>query len=176
MITVAANYTLPPTATFVFSNGPNLTHTLPSATAVGDGKCITVINMHSTALTVTSAGGTISGATSDKLYQWETRYYETAGGNWVAVRSHRPKVLNDAAYTPTRHSGSVALVGGTATVALTVVTATSLILLTAQALGTVLVPKGLAVTARTAGTSFTITSADATDTSTVAWELFEPGA
>lgn len=70
--------------------------------------------------------------------------------------------------------GLATLVAGTVVVATTKVTATSRILLTAQALGTVAAPKAIAVTARTAGTSFTITSADATDTSTVAWEIVEP--
>ena len=70
--------------------------------------------------------------------------------------------------------GTVTLVAGTATVANTSVTATSRIQLTAQSLGTVTAPKALAVTARTAGTSFTVTSADATDTSVVAWFMVEP--
>lgn len=70
--------------------------------------------------------------------------------------------------------GTVTLVAGAAVVANTSVTASSRIFLTAQSLGTVTAPKALAVTARTAGTSFTITSADATDTSVVAYEIFEP--
>lgn len=71
--------------------------------------------------------------------------------------------------------GTATLVAGTVTVANTSVTGTSRILLTAQSLGTVTAPKALAVTARTAGTSFTITSADNTDTSVVAYEIFEVG-
>jgi hypothetical protein len=67
--------------------------------------------------------------------------------------------------------GSVALTGGTATVATTAVTANSLIFLTCQALGTVVVASGLAVTAKTAGTSFVITASQATDTSTIAWMI-----
>lgn len=70
--------------------------------------------------------------------------------------------------------GTATLVGGTVTVSNTSVTATSRIMLTTQSLGTVTAPKTIAVTARTAGTSFTITSADATDTSVVAWHLIEP--
>lgn len=70
--------------------------------------------------------------------------------------------------------GVSTLVAGTVVVANTSVTATSRIQLTAQSLGTVAAPKALAVTARTASTSFTITSSDATDTSVVAWEIFEP--
>jgi hypothetical protein len=70
-------------------------------------------------------------------------------------------------------SGVVTLVAGAAVVANTSVTATTRIQLTAQSLGTVTAPKALAVTARTAATSFTITSADATDTSVVHWFMTE---
>jgi len=70
--------------------------------------------------------------------------------------------------------GIATLVAGTVTVNTTRVTATSRIQCTVQSLGTVTAPKAIAVTARVAGTSFTITSADATDTSVVAWEIIEP--
>jgi len=70
--------------------------------------------------------------------------------------------------------GVATLVGGTVVVSTTKVTATSRITLTIQSLGTVATPMAIGVTARTAGTSFTITSADATDTSVVGWQIFEP--
>lgn len=70
--------------------------------------------------------------------------------------------------------GTATLVAGTVTVNTTQVTANSRIFLTVQSLGTVTTPKAVAVTARTAGTSFTITSADGTDTSVVAWMIVEP--
>lgn len=70
--------------------------------------------------------------------------------------------------------GTCTLVAGTCTVSTTKVTANSRVFLTAQSLGTVSVPQAIAVTARSAGTSFTVTSADATDTSVVAWEIIEP--
>lgn len=69
--------------------------------------------------------------------------------------------------------GTATLVGGTVTVSNTKVTASSRIFLTIQSLGTVTSPKAIAVTARIAGTSFTITSADGTDTSVVAWQIIE---
>jgi hypothetical protein len=69
--------------------------------------------------------------------------------------------------------GTATLSGGTVTVSNTSVTASTRILLTVQSLGTVAAPKAVAVTARVNGTSFTITSADATDTSVVAWHLVE---
>ena len=69
--------------------------------------------------------------------------------------------------------GIATLVAGTVTVANTSVTANSRILLTTQA------PGGtagfLVVSARVAGTSFTILSSNAADTSVVAYEIFEPG-
>lgn len=69
--------------------------------------------------------------------------------------------------------GRATLVAGTVTVALASVTATTIVLLTAQALGTVTVAKPLAVTARSNGVSFTITSSDNTDTSVVGWVAIE---
>ncbi len=70
--------------------------------------------------------------------------------------------------------GVATLVGGTVTVANTSVTATSRIVLTPQTLGTILRPAALGVTARVAGTSFTVMSADATDTSTFTYIITEP--
>lgn len=71
-------------------------------------------------------------------------------------------------------SGVATLVAGTVTVPTTKATANSRIYLSVQALGTVTTPKSVGATARTPGTSFTITSADATDTSQVAWLIVEP--
>lgn len=68
--------------------------------------------------------------------------------------------------------GRATLVGGTVTVNTTLVTANSEIFLTAQTSGAA--PGALRVSARTAGTSFTITSTSGTDTSTVAWMIVEP--
>lgn len=68
--------------------------------------------------------------------------------------------------------GTVALTAGAATVANTSVTANSRIFLTSQVDGGT--PGWLRVSARTAGTSFTITSSSGTDTSTVAYLIVEP--
>lgn len=70
--------------------------------------------------------------------------------------------------------GVATLAAGTVTVNTTKVTANSRIFLTTQSLGTILRPAGLGVSARVAGTSFTIMSTDITDTSTVAWVIMEP--
>jgi hypothetical protein len=53
-------------------------------------------------------------------------------------------------------------------------TANSLIPLTIQSLGTVQRPSAIGVTARTAGTSLSITSSVGTDTSNVAMAIVEP--
>lgn len=70
--------------------------------------------------------------------------------------------------------GVATLTAGTVTVSNTSVTANTRIQLTIQSLGTVTTPKAIGVTARSVGTNFTITSADNTDTSVIAWELKEP--
>lgn len=68
--------------------------------------------------------------------------------------------------------GTATLAGGTATVSTTKITASSRVFLTAQSTGGT--PGALRVSARTAGTSFTITSSSGTDTSTVGWLIMEP--
>lgn len=68
--------------------------------------------------------------------------------------------------------GTATLVGGTVTVNTTAVTANSRIFLTTQTLGGTIGVQY--ISARSAGTSFTITSASGTDTSTVAWLIVEP--
>jgi len=69
--------------------------------------------------------------------------------------------------------GTAVLVAGTVTVANTSVTANSRILLTSNTDGGT--PGFVRVSAKTAGTSFVITSSSGTDTSTIAYEIFEPG-
>lgn len=68
--------------------------------------------------------------------------------------------------------GTATLTAGSVVVSNTSVTANSRILLTSQVDGGT--PGFLRVSARTAGTSFTITSSSGTDTSTVAYQIFEP--
>lgn len=69
--------------------------------------------------------------------------------------------------------GVATLAAGTVTVNNANITANSRIFLTSQADGGT--PGFLRVTARSVGATFTITSSSATDTSTVAYEIFEPG-
>lgn len=69
-------------------------------------------------------------------------------------------------------TGSAVLVAGTKVVTLASVTAVSRIFLTTIVPGGT--PGWLQVSARAVGTSFTILSSSATDTSTVAWMVVEP--
>lgn len=69
--------------------------------------------------------------------------------------------------------GIAALTAGSVIVANTSVTANSRILLTSNTDGGS--PGFVRVSARTPGTSFTITSSNGADTSTIAYEIFEPG-
>ena len=71
--------------------------------------------------------------------------------------------------------GTALLAAGTVTVTNTSVTANSRIVCGLVSLGTVTVPSALGVTSRVAGTSFVILASQATDTSTVWYEIFEPG-
>jgi hypothetical protein len=72
--------------------------------------------------------------------------------------------------------GTFVLSGAATTVvACTSVTANSRIFLQTAALGTVAVASTLAVTAISAGVSFTVTPSVAADTSTINYEIFEPG-
>jgi hypothetical protein len=68
--------------------------------------------------------------------------------------------------------GTATLAAGTVTVANTSITATSRVFLTCQTPGGT--PGWLRVSARTAGTSFTILSSSASDTSVVGWLIVEP--
>lgn len=78
------------------------------------------------------------------------------------------------AFRQNRVGTAAALVSGTKVIADARVTANSIILLTLKTLGTITAPKAVEVTARTPGTSFTITSADNTDTSVYQYVIIEP--
>jgi hypothetical protein len=66
-------------------------------------------------------------------------------------------------------AGTAVLVAGTVTVSTTAITASSIVILTCQVLGTVTVASALTKGTVVAGTSFVINSAVITDTSTIGW-------
>jgi hypothetical protein len=105
------------------------------------------------------------------LYPSTALHLGTSGNPWSNVYANSLCVGEGS----NKKQGVSTLVGGTVVVANTSVTATSRIFLTAQSLGTVTAPSALCVSARTAGTSFTILASQATDTSVVGWEIFEVG-
>lgn len=95
-------------------------------------------------------------------------------GNFVLGTAGNKLVYTSVATTTAagaNSAGTVALVGGTATVSTTAVGAASRIRLTCQALGTVSVPSALCASAKSTGVSFTILASQGTDTSTIFWEI-----
>lgn len=93
-------------------------------------------------------------------------YVDTNGDATI----HRQLKIKEGA---NKSMGRAVLVGGTLVVANTLVTAASEIFLTSQIDGGT--PGFLRVSARVVGTSFTILSSNALDTSTVAWLILGPG-
>lgn len=147
----------------------------PSATSMpGRITFLTVPDGSTTALErmrITNAGNVgIGTASPGEKLEVSGNIKATSGDVSIATAGKGLKVAEGA----NAKMGTAVLVAGTVTVSTTAVTANSRIFLTAQVLGTVADPKALAVTARVNGTSFTITSSDNTDTSTVAWMMVEP--
>lgn len=94
----------------------------------------------------------------------------TATNGNLSLATDGNKLLIAATSSATCSAGTFALSGAATTViSNSAITASSLILLTTQALGTVVVASTLAVTSKIAATSFTVTPSQATDTSTVAY-------
>lgn len=106
---------------------------------------------------------------------WTPNY--TVAGNITATFGNFDASLAGTGFRAAEGSnakqGIATLSAGTVTVANTSVTANSRIFLTAQTSGAA--PGALRVSTLTAGTSFVITSTSNTDTSVVAYEIFEPG-
>lgn len=129
---------------------------LSSGVQIGSGNNL-IVNAPSTVL---NGGDTII-QTGDLKVQDGNLDVETSG-----------KGLNVAEGANARQ-GIATLVAGSKVVSTTAVTANSRIFLTPQNSGGT--SSSVRVSARTAGTSFTITSLLGTDTSIVAWEIYEPG-
>lgn len=168
--------------TGTLTTSANLTVTAGGATITGT----TGINTSGAAVTTIGTGGTgavnignatgntaVTGSLTASTSLTATLGNITATNGNVVLGTAGNKIVSTSVGTTTAAGansfGSVALVGGTATVATTAVTANSLIFLTCQALGTVVIASGLCVSAKTASTSFVITASQATDTSTIAW-------
>lgn len=127
-------------------------------------KSASVIGASVGGVEVATIGASAAGATGD---------FTVTGGNFVGATAGKGLTIKEGSNA---RMGVSTMVGGSVVVSNTSVTANTRIFLSIQSLGTVAAPKAIGVTARTASTSFTITSADATDTSVVAWFLMEPTA
>lgn len=115
------------------------------------------------------ATGVVSASTAttnwDDFGNYIRLYKVVTGASTVtSYEDHRQAITG-------RAFGTATLVAGTVTVSCPAVTATSVIVLTGQADGGT--PGWLRVSARSAGTSFTITSSSGSDTSSVGWTLLQ---
>lgn len=88
-----------------------------------------------------------------------------------SIASYISSLADDIAAI-TANRGAATLSAGTVTIASTTVTASTRIFLTTNVLGTVTIPWAMAVTSRVPGVSFTVTSANPSDTSSIAWMFF----
>lgn len=121
------------------------------------------------------APGTANWTTSS--YTISTRVADALGDSWQIDTVGNSLVTRVGAGLRVKEGsnakqGTAVLAAGSVVVANTSVTATSRILLTSNIDGGT--PGWLRVSARTVGTSFTITSSSGADTSTVAYQIFEP--
>jgi hypothetical protein len=127
----------------------------------------------------TAASGTGPGVPASVVVSAGLLNYVTAAVNNAAPATGlivAPGVTAAAGYNPSGgtplSSGTAVLAAGTATVNSALVTAGAVIIVTCQVPGGT--PGFLRVSARTAGTSFTITSSSGTDTSTAGWVILGP--
>ncbi|MBS1529699.1 MAG: right-handed parallel beta-helix repeat-containing protein, partial [Bacteroidetes bacterium] len=137
----------------------------------------TFYNFASAAMTIYSPnGGTLTGLRfSNNMLNsgtmLSTTYGSGASNSTPYYYGNSPELIGSKVILATgtnASAGTATLVAGTVTVSNTLVTASSLILLSVSAVGGT---QGMLSSTKVAGTSFTITSSSATDTSTVAWVM-----
>jgi len=116
-------------------------------------------------------GANVSSSTSSLRIAIGSGAVATKDSTWIMGAIGTKQCIKEGANAA---MGVAVLSSGTVVVSNTLVTANSRIFLTAQNLGTITVPVGLVVSARSAGSSFTILSGNLADTSTIAWEIKEP--
>lgn len=131
----------------------------------GTGITATTGNISATAGSV-SAGTTVTGGTGITA---TTGAITATNGNLVLGTAGNKLSIATGANASAGTSG--AMTAGSVTIATTAATASSLIFAIPATLGTVAAPQAVYVSAITPNTSFTLTSADATDTSTWNWFL-----
>lgn len=138
---------------------------------------IGVLRFNNTSTTSSSSGGqaeihtSTTGGTLTKAFAIdETQNASVSVGNLLISTVGKGLQIKEGSNA---RMGTGTLSAGTAVISTTAVTATSRIFLTTQSLGTVTLGQGLAVSARSVGTSFTVTSGSAIDTSTFGWLMVE---
>lgn len=146
------------TTTTTLIGGTGITATTGNITASA-GNIAATLGSVSAGTTVTAGTGVT--ATTGNLTATNGNLALSTAGNKISIATGANSSLGV----------SGAMTAGTITISTTAVTANSLIFVQPAVLGTVTVPQALYVSAISAGTSFTVTSADATDTSTVQWWL-----
>lgn len=154
----------------------------PTSTTIAEN--IEVTGDTAARLAINAAGkllwGGGSGAGDTDLYRVSANILQTdgtfqvlldqnIGGNINAITAGKGLTVKGGANA---RIGSSALTAGSMVVANTSITAATIVLLTSQADGGT--PGFVRCSARTAGTSFTITSSSNLDTSTIGWLLVEP--
>lgn len=163
--------------------GTNTTATQTQATAVGCASDVTAANGTAVGYdaNVTAAQGGCFGnqATSSHTYSYVFGFGAASTAANQAMFGSSSQPLHLVTYGglqlkegSNKWMGTATLTAGAATVSNTSVTANSRIFLTSNVDGGT--PGWLRVSARVNGTSFTITSSNVLDTSTVAWVMFEP--
>ena len=147
---------------------------VPSATTLVAGKVFLATNAEAVTGTVSTNKAIVPASLTARMQAPGPIGGTTpAAGTFTAITGTKNNytALASGAAAAALAAGTVALIGGTIVVSTTAVTATSQIRLTCQALGTVTVPSGLCVSAKSTGVSFTILASQATDTSTIFWEV-----
>jgi len=158
---VSASYTFPFTGTATFSGAVSV-----------DRLVLTGTSSVTNGFSVPTGNTPTAYSNSTARFQWTSSGITLlTGGNFVAGTAGMGIQIKEGTNAK---MGVGTLVAGTVTVSNTAVTANSRIFLTAQSLGTVTAPSALCISARTAGTSFTILASQNTDTSVVAWQIVEP--
>lgn len=151
----------------------------PNWTIISDGSSIVSILGTTNQITSTNVAGTITLSIPNTFVApgsvtASVGNITATDGNIVLGNAGNKQVYTSVATTDTagaNSAGTVELVTGTIVVKTTAVTASSLIRLTLQELGTVTTPMPIHAHNIVAGVSFDITSSDNTDTSTVFWEI-----
>ena len=156
------------------SNNPAIAGSGAGTLTLGN---ITFVNNSLLANTLTTAwiptklgAVTVTGALTSSTTLTATLGNITATNGNLVMSTAGNKIVIPATSSATCSAGTFTLAGAATTVVSnSAVTANSLIFLQTQALGTVTAPSSLAVTAKSANTSFTVTPSASTDTSTIAY-------